>query len=95
MKDEISSDMLSGFNCSRKQLNDILPCCRIVIEEFLYEKIYGDLFSYKGSMPSAENLNDLADEFKQTASNIVRLSCIIAPSLQVLQIYKIVTSFDY
>lgn len=95
MKNEVSSDMLRGFNCSRKQLNEILPYCRTVIEQFMYERIYGELFAQKAAMPAAEDLNDLAQEYAQTAKDLVKLSAIVTPSLQVLQVFRVITSFDY
>lgn len=44
MKEEVSGDMLRGFNCSRKQLDGILPYCRHVVEEFLYSRVYSGLY---------------------------------------------------
>jgi hypothetical protein len=32
--------MLEGFNCSRKELTQILCFCRTIVEEFLYSRIF-------------------------------------------------------
>lgn len=40
VKNEMVSDMLEGFNCSRKELTQILCFCRTVVEEFLYSRIF-------------------------------------------------------
>ncbi len=40
MKNEVVEDMLEGFNCSRKELTQILCYCRIVVEEFLYMRVF-------------------------------------------------------
>jgi hypothetical protein len=92
MKNEITVDMLRGFNCSRKQLNDILPYCKGVVEEFLYKRVYTNLLG--GQIIETEPAEDLKD-FDQTIKYIVRFGRCLAPSIQVLMVCRAMASFDY
>lgn len=86
MKEEVSADMLRGFNCSRVQLDGILPYCRHVVEEFLYSRVYAGLYQHS---LQAVPLHKEYEDFERTVSQIVRFARCPIPGLQNILIGRI------
>ena len=72
MKNEMVQDLLKGFNCSRKELTEILPFCRSTIEEFLYSRIFLDEGEVK-------EVDATSTHFRNTVKQIQKLNYTVSP----------------
>jgi hypothetical protein len=84
--------MQEGFNCSRKELTQILCFCRIVVEEFLYSRIFPNV----GEQPVGKfDLKDpMLQHFPNTIKELLKLNTTISPTLFDKQSYYVLTAMD-
>ena len=60
---EITDDMLKGFNCTRKELLEILSHCRQAVEDFYHHRKF-KLPTWKGGSIEAEVLERIPQTVK-------------------------------
>jgi hypothetical protein len=93
VKNEMVEDMLEGFNCSRKELTQILCFCRTVVEEFLYSRIFPLEQPERLVLPSNDE-GRLWGRYPEATRELLRLDTIVCPSLFDRQVYYVSAAFQ-
>lgn len=89
LKGELIEDLLKDFNCSRRELIDILCFCSMALENYLYDRIVPRITTDK------DHRKPPACGYPLTLSQIYKLLIIRSPMLFDRQIYHIVSIFEF